>query len=415
MGVATLDSILSKAYEEEGLDESDILGDKGYIPSGNLSLDFILGGRGFPRGRSIELYGLSQSGKTSVASQVAAQAQKLGLLVVYMDFEQALDERYLNELGVNTRDRSLFRPFPAQSLESGADVATQVARTGEVGLLVFDSVPAMVPRSSVIEDKDSRMLAMERARLLGNLQAKLNPIQARTGMCSIFINHIHDVVETGFVRQGMPKRTTTPGGTALKFYSSVRVEFTVVKKLKAERRDPLTGENIDVPHSVLTRATVTKNKLAPPYQSAELYLELGKGFSNTYSAMQALVGNKVVKKAGSYYQFPDDLYHPNMSSGAKGPSLQGMQSVLDIAAVFPEWEAQLVARAVAALPREKITVSLPVIETVGIPGSDGDPSPEDNLISDEFPVESVSLARVVSSGPPPFGTGSGVLRLTSGG
>lgn len=364
MGSLTFDEIVEKAYEEAGLTEEDVLGDKGFIPSGNLALDFILGGQGFPRGRSVELYGLSQSGKTTTAAMIAVQAQRMGQRVFYLDFEQALDEPYLQALGVNTRDRKLFVPFPAGSLEHGAEVATQVARTGEVGLIVFDSVAAMTPRSSAEDDKDSRTLAMERARLLGNLLSKLNPILARTGTCAVFINHIRDVIETGPTRPGMPKRTTTPGGTALKFYSSVRVKFTVVKTLKADRVDPLTGEKISDAHSVLSRAEVTKNKLAAPYQSAELYLELGRGFNNTYSAMQVLVGNKIVKKSGAFYFFPDDLYHPNMSQGAKGPSMQGMQSVLDLAETFPNWSGALVARAVAALPSEKVTVSLPGGKTV---------------------------------------------------
>lgn len=408
MGSATLDDILEKAYAEAGLVEDDILGDKGFISSGNLALDFILGGQGFPRGRSVELYGLSQSGKTTTAAMVAAQAQKMGLRVLYLDFEQALDEPYLNSLGVNTRDRRLFVPFPAGSLEHGAEVATQVARTGEVGLIVFDSVAAMTPRSSVDEDKDSRTLAMERARLLGNLLSKLNPILARTGTCAIFINHIRDVIETSPVRPGMPKRTTTPGGTALKFYSSVRVKFSVVKTWKAEREDPLTGEKISDAHSVTSKAEVTKNKLAAPFQTAELYLVLGKGFSQTWSAVQVLVGNKVIKKSGAYFQFPQDLYHPNMTTGAKGPSMQGLQSVLDLAETFPEWGELLVARAIAALPSEKVTLALPDLES----GGEAPPRlDEDIVVSDEYP-EVPTIAPVVElPSTPPVTNGGQTIRF----
>lgn len=408
MGSATLDDILEKAYAEAGLVEDDILGDKGFISSGNLALDFILGGQGFPRGRSVELYGLSQSGKTTTAAMVAAQAQKMGLRVLYLDFEQALDEPYLNSLGVNTRDRRLFVPFPAGSLEHGAEVATQVARTGEVGLIVFDSVAAMTPRSSVDEDKDSRTLAMERARLLGNLLSKLNPILARTGTCAIFINHIRDVIETSPVRPGMPKRTTTPGGTALKFYSSVRVKFSVVKTWKAEREDPLTGEKISDAHSVTSKAEVTKNKLAAPFQTAELYLVLGKGFNQTWSAVQVLVGNKVIKKSGAYFQFPQDLYHPNMTTGAKGPSMQGLQSVLDLAETFPEWGELLVSRAIAALPSEKVTLALPDLES----GGEAPPRlDEDIVVSDEYP-EVRAIAPVVDlPSTPPVTNGGQTIRF----
>jgi recombination protein RecA len=401
MGSATLDDILEEAFAETGLAEEDVFADKGYISSGNFALDYKLGGQGFPRGRSVELYGLSQSGKTTTAAQIAACAQAQGLRVFYLDFEQALDEPYLNALGVDTRDRRLFVPFPASSLEHGAEVATRVARTGEVGLIVFDSVAAMTPKSSVEEDKDSRTLAMERARLMGNLLSKLNPICARTGTCAVFINHLRDVIETGPTRPGMPKRTTTPGGTALKFYASVRVQFTVVKKLKAERVDGLSGEKVQDAHSVLVRAEVTKNKLAAPYQAAELYLELGRGFNSAWSAMQALVGNKVVKKSGAYFYFPDDLYHPSMTQGAKRPSVQGLQAVLDLAAGFPEWEKMLVARAVAALPREQVVVSKPVVDLGSVD------QPEDSPVADEVTAEDTLKDPEIDLPPAPVHAGNG--------
>lgn len=338
---------------------------------------------------------------TTTASMVAAQAQKQGLRVLYLDFEQALNEPYLNALGVNTRDRRLFIPFPAASLEHGSEVAVAAARTGQVGLIVFDSVAAMTPKSSVDEDKESRTLAMERARLLGNLLSKLNPILARTGTCALFINHLREVIDTGPTRPGMPKRTTTPGGTSLKFYSSVRVQFTVVKKWKAERIDPLTGEKVSDAHAVTSKAEVTKNKLAAPYQSAELYLELGRGFNQAWSAMQVLVGNKIVKKAGAYFQFPQDLYHPNMVTGAKGPSLQGLQSVLDLAETFPEWGAQLATAAVAALPAERVTVALPDLDA-----EEASPVVEDTSSLDEIPQEPVITAPTVDL-PPPTPVGNG--------
>lgn len=392
-----LDKILKSAFEEAGFSEEDVFADKGFISTGNLAFDYILGGQGLPRGRSIELYGNSQSGKTTCACTAAVEAQKNGLLVVYFDYEQALDKPYLESMGVNIHDRSLFRAFPAGSLEHGCDVAVQLARTGRVGLMIFDSVPAMVPRSSAEEDKDSRTLAMERARLLGNFLSKLNPILARTGTTAIFINHIRDVIETGPVRPGMPKRTTTPGGTALKFYSSVRVKFAITKNFKSERKDPLTGETVNVPHSVLTRVEVTKNKVAAPYQSAELYLELGTGFSQGYSAVQALLGNGVIKKTGAFFYFPDDLYHPSMTQSPKGNSIQGLQNILHLAS-DPEWCKKLTTRAVASLPGSRAVVSLPDIE------SDGeDPVPTDSdplLAEEELPVEPSPSTHQAVAQPP---------------
>lgn len=386
--LSAVDKILASAFESAGFAEDDIFESKGFIPTGNLAFDYVLGGSGLPRGRTAEFYGLSQSAKTSAACTIATEAQRMGLLVCYFDYEQALDERYLNAMGVKTRDKSLFRAFPAGSLEAGCDVAVDLARTGEVGLMVFDSVPAMVPRSSAEDDKDSRTLAMERARLLGNFLSKLNPILARTGSTVIFINHIRDVIETGPTRPGMPKRTTTPGGSALKFYSSVRVKFGVVKQFNSEQADPLTGGVIKVAHSILTKVEVTKNKVAAPFKSAELYVELGRGFSNAYSAIQVLIGNGVVRKNGSFFVFPEDLYHPSMTQGTKGPTVQGMNNILNLAS-DPEWLDRLSRRAVASLPREEIVLSTPDVET---DGEDPIQNSDDDVLSaeDELPTAPLS-------------------------
>jgi recombination protein RecA len=392
-----LDKILGDAFKEAGFSEADVWADKGFISTGNLAFDYVLGGQGLPCGRSAEFYGLSQSGKTTAACEVAVQAQKQGKLVVYFDYEQALDKPYLQAMGVNITDRSLFRAFPPGSLEHGCEVAVDLARTGRVGLMIFDSVPAMVPRSSAEEDKDSRTLAMERARLLGNFLSKLNPILARTGTTAIFINHIRDVIETGPTRPGMPKRTTTPGGSALKFYTSIRVKFAVTKNFKSERSDPLTGEVISVPHSVLTRVEVTKNKVAAPYQFASLYLELGTGFSQGYSAVQALLGNKVIKKNGAFFYFPEGLYHPSMTQSPKGASVQGLQNVLNLAS-DPEWCAKLAAWAIKSLPATRVLVSLPDLEEGGEePVPTGD---EALLAEEELPVDVVPVAAAQPSSQP---------------
>lgn len=332
------------AYEEEGLSYEDVISDKGFIPTGNLALDFVLGG-GIARGRIAELYGLSQSGKTTTAAQCAAQAMKMGLPVLYVDFEQALDKLYLRSLGVDVDNRELFLPYPAASLEQGMSVASQAIRTGKLGLAIFDSVAAMAPRKLVEEDGESRTTAMERARLLQNELSKMISFLSKTGTAAIFINHERDVIETGPTRPGMPKRTTTPGGSGLKFYSSQRVQFKIVKQFKGERKDPLTGEKINETHSVMSQALVTKNKVGKPMQAAQLYLVLGQGFSNAHAAMMVLEANKVVRKSGAFWYFPDDLYHPQMKSGDKGAQLQGLGAVLALADFDPEWAEKLANRA----------------------------------------------------------------------
>lgn len=395
----SIDEVMAEAYAAEGLAVEDILGVPDVVSSGNLALDYCLGIGGFPRGRSVELAGLSQSGKTTCAAMAAAQAQRQGLPVVYLDFEQSLDEPYLQALGVDTEDRKLFIPYPPSSLEQGMEAAHKAASTGSVGLIIFDSVAAMTPRSAVEDYNDSRTMAMDRARVLGNTISALNPILARTKTAAIFINHVRDVIETGPVRPGMPKRTTTPGGTSLKFYATIRCEFKVVKTFKHDRWDALTGKTVSEPHAVFSQVKVTKNKCAPPFRTAELYLEFGKGFNNTHAAMTALVGNGVVSQSGSYYYFPDSLYHPQMKSGNnKGPSIQGLQSVLDLAEFDPEWSRTLVGAALSVLDSSRgmeQVVAAEAVDEIGAESTDEESAGEEPSV--EEPV-AAPPAPVLSSG-----------------
>jgi recombination protein RecA len=345
----TLVGIVDEAYKEAELTRDDILNIKGYLSSGNLALDAILGGKGWPMGRSIELFGLSMSGKTTIAATAAAVCQSMGKPVLYIDFEQALDRPYLESLGVNTEDRRLFLPYPAGSLDEGMELATRAARTGELGLIVCDSVGAMIPRSMAESDVDSRTLAMERARILGAALGKLNPILSRTGTTALFINHERDVIETGPVRPGLPKRTTTAGGSALKYLATVRIKFKVIEATKHKRFSLVRGEEVSEPHAALVFVEVTKNKLAPPFQTAHMYLEFGYGFNNAHAALTVLVGSSIIRKTGAFYYFPEDLKHSQMSTSDKGSQLQGVQAVLTLADEDPSWRDRLVDRARAVL------------------------------------------------------------------
>ncbi len=408
MARKSLDTIMAEAYAEEGLEPEDILADLGAFSTGNLAFDHILGCGGFPRGRTVELAGPPGSGKTTSAAQAAAQAQARGETVVYMDFEQALDEPYLQALGVQTRHpedprkhHSLFKPYPAGSLEAGMETAHRAVRTGEVGVLVFDSVAAMIPRRFVEEPGVERTLAMERARILGNELASLNPLLARHHTAAIFLNHVRDVIETGPTRPGMPKQTTTTGGSGLKFYASVRCEFKSEQKFNRERWDELSGETIKEPHAVKTRVKVTKNKLAPPFRTAPLYLEFGRGFNDAWSALSVLVANKLVTKSGAYYYFPESLYHPQMRSGNdKGASIQGTQAILDLARMDQGWADKLARAARQALMAVTADPTEPVPDTVAEVGesqASGQPEPEGSEDAAE-PGEFASEEQTVSSG-----------------
>lgn len=365
--VTDLEAVMAEIYTEEGLTPDSILGVPDVIPTGCLGLDYILGIDGWPRGRSVELSGASQSGKTTSAAMAVVQAQRQGFPVVYIDFEQALDETYLRTLGVDVDDHKLFVPYLAPSIEKGMAAAHKAANTGKVGLIVFDSVGAMVPQSYVDGWADSRTFAMDRARILGNAFSALTPILRQTNTCAIFINHTMDVIETGPTRPGMPKRTTTSGGKSVKYLPSVRCEFKVVKTYKRDVIDAITGEKVSEPHAVEVIVKVTKNRLAPPFRSVNLYLEFGRGFRNTHTAMTALVTHRVVRKSGAFFYFPDHLYHPQMKSGDKGASLQGLQAALDLGAMDPSWEERLVAAARAALPRlaTEEVVSVEAVDDIG--------------------------------------------------
>lgn len=358
-----VDKIFSDAYKTLGVDEDSVFDDKGYISTGSVALDYHLGGYGIPCGRTAEFYGPSQSGKTTAAISAGVQVQRKGGLVVYLDYEQALDLPYMHAMGLNTDDHSLFRAFPAASLEDGMELSTRVARTGLAKLIIHDSVPAMTPRSTADgNDEASRMLAAERARLLGVYLGRLNPILAQSGTALLLINHIMDVINTGFAPPGAPK-TTTPGGKGIKYYSSTRVKFQISKTVKSDKYDHITGEMIPTPYAVLTRAEVTKSKTSVPGGKADIYLELGKGFDNAYSALSILVAAKMVTKAGAFYTFPEDLYHPQMMSavGDKG-KLQGLNAVLALAEHDPEWGGRFISTAVAALPGRELEMERPDLD-----------------------------------------------------
>lgn len=394
----SLAELMASAYEAEGLTYEDVISHKGYISTGNIALDWILGG-GLPRGRTTELYGPSQSGKTTTAVMAAAECQKLGLPVLYLDYEQALDTTYLNALGVDTEDRKLFLPYPASSLEAGSDLATKAINTGKIGLVIFDSVAAMTPAKIIDEDGESRTTGMERARLLTNLLNKMNPSLARTGTAAVFINHERTEVNTGGGRPGMPPTKTTVGGTALKYYASTRVRFVVTKKFKATAVNPLTGQREEIVHSVTSLAEVTKNKTGSPFGKADLYLVLGEGFSNPHAAISVLVGAGVVKKKGTtgIYTFPEDLYNASMKSSEDGPKINGLNNILDLAAGMPEWGEKLVARAREVLePHGSLASEATLVDDL-----DGEGSPDVGGTTEELSEGDADEIRVETPRPIP--------------
>jgi recombination protein RecA len=401
----TLEGLMHEAYDKAGLTFEDVISHKGYISTGNLALDWILGG-GIPRGRTTELYGPSQSGKTTAAVMAAASCQRAGMPVLYLDYEQALDTDYLRALGVDVDDRKLFLPFGPESLEEGADLATKAINTGNLGLVIVDSVAAMTPAKIIDDDGESRTTGMERARLLTNMLNKMNPSLARTGTAAVFINHERVEVNTGSRPGHLPPSKTTVGGTALKYYASTRVRFGVWKKFKATAVDPLTGNKEDITHSVLSKAEVTKNKTGSPFGTADLYLVLGQGFSNPHAAMNVLVGAGKVKKPNAQsYVFPPELYNPSMKPEGEGGRVAGLSNILDLAEGDLEWGSKLVKSAQEVLaPHGSLMEESQLVDDL-----DGQGSPEVSTPVDDTSESDLDELRVAVPRP------AAVPRLTSSG
>ncbi len=254
------------------------------IPSGSISLDAALGIGGFPRGRISEIYGQESSGKTTLALHVIAEAQKLGGKAAFIDAEHALDPNYARALGVNVEDLLISQPdYGEQALE----IAEILVRSGAIDVIVVDSVAALVPKAELEgEMGDAHMGLM--ARLMSQALRKLAGIVNKSNTALIFINQVREKIGVMF---GNPE--TTPGGRALKFYSSIRVE--VRRQSSIKQGDKTVGN--------LVRIKVVKNKLAPPFREAVLELIYGKGIDKIGDVLDAAVSAGIVEKAGSWYSY----------------------------------------------------------------------------------------------------------------
>ncbi len=257
------------------------------VSSGNLALDIALGVGGFPRGRIIEVYGPESSGKTTVALHAIAEVQKLGGQAAFIDAEHALDPLYAKNLGVNIDELLLSQPDTG---EQALEIADALVRTGAVEILVVDSVAALVPRAEIEGEMGDSHVGLQ-ARLMSQAMRKLSGSLSKSKTIAIFINQLREKVGVSF---GSPE--VTPGGRALKFYSSIRLDVRRMETIKLGNE--MVGSR--------TRIKVVKNKVAPPFKQVEVDMMYGEGISKEATLLDLGVELNVIEKSGSWFSYAGD-------------------------------------------------------------------------------------------------------------
>jgi recombination protein RecA len=325
------------------------------VSTGNIAVDSATGVGGLPLGRSVELYGRQSSGKTTLALQTAATAQRAIIAsgvedyILYADYEHSLDRDYAGALGLDL-DHPSFLFCQPDTLEQGSNAALALIATGRIRISIWDSVAAMTP-NVMLEAEVGKSLPALQARLMSDFLRKMNPLLHAHSCCAIFLNHEREAMNMGGGGWAGPPVTTTPGGTALKFYASLRMGFTSIKTVKATVFDPVLNADTTQPVATEVRVKVTKNKVGPPFKQALVRVRFGRGFDNFWSAVQILAGAKKIVHTGAYYYFDDaELRHEDMTVSGTGRTLvHGEEALLAFADARPDWRNAVIGHAVSVL------------------------------------------------------------------
>jgi recombination protein RecA len=323
------------------------------IPTGALSLDLALGIGGVPRGRIVEIYGPESGGKTTLALHIAAEAQRNGGVAAFIDAEHALDPGYASALGVDVDELLISQPDTG---EQALEITDMLIRSGSLDVIIIDSVAALTPRAEIEGEMGDTHMGLQ-ARLMSQALRKLAGSINRSHTTAIFINQIREKIGVLF---GSPE--TTPGGRALKFYSSVRIEIRRIQTIK------------DGQESIGNRvvAKVVKNKVAPPFRKAEFDIMFGTGISREGSLLDVAAEQDVVRKSGAWYTYEDDQLG------------QGRENAKRFLKENPEIAMQLQAR---------------VLEAVGLAGKAMESFDEDETTDEDIGGDNDSLTKAPSKDP----------------